>query len=128
MEEMFEGVKPMMKMAIKGSLLETYNKIMAQNSKYEKCHSKFHYRKIEKTFWKDFKAGVKQIDAKVPVFVELPKYEQDTDKSYVVKVGDETKEKVFPNNDLPAVSAVEVPKVGLERPDLIDYQSEKIED
>lgn len=128
MDEMFDNVKPMMRMALKGRLLEDYNKVMANNSKYEKCHSKLHHKKIEKMFWRDFKAGAKQINDKVPVFVELPKYEQDTDKSYVVKVGDETKEKVFPNSELPSSPSPSSPKISLERPDLIEYQSENSEE
>lgn len=99
-KELLEDMEPMLRLALKGKVLKDWNDILANNNKFRECHSKRNHKRIERILWKDVKDGFKQIDQKVPVFVELPKYSKETDESYAVEQVDETgkksKEVVFP--------------------------------
>ncbi|MBP3431767.1 MAG: hypothetical protein J6K39_02815 [Clostridia bacterium] len=72
---LLDGQQPMLRIALKGKLIKDCDDVFDSLEKYRKCHSKAFHRKARKTIFRDFKKGLTQINNKVDIYVELPKFE-----------------------------------------------------
>lgn len=94
MNEEIDKMDTMLRIALKGKLIKDCNEIFEKNDKYRLCHSKRFHKKVGRSIYKDFKAGLAEINEKVPVFIELPKYEKVGKNEYSV-TSSETVKKEF---------------------------------
>lgn len=75
-EQNLDGVPSMLKFSIKRKLIQEASDVLGFLMKRKQANPASFTRFATKTIMKDFKKGIRQINQKVPVYVELPKYEE----------------------------------------------------
>lgn len=78
MEErtLLEDTESMIRLKVKGKLIKDSEVLFEFLAQKEKALTGRFLRFTRRQLFKDFKRGIKQINKKIPVFVELPKYEE----------------------------------------------------
>lgn len=77
-KKFFDDVKSMVKLKYKGKLISDVDVIFGNLSRYKKVYlnidkwGKKYVKLVGKSVFKDFKAGMKRIDASIGAYVELP--------------------------------------------------------
>ncbi len=91
MEEEIELQETMERLKVKRQLIldvtELYEIFSKKIAVYKACgfYGKKFLNKSVKEIYKDFKKGVKQINEKIPVFIELPTYRKEGENMYSKK-------------------------------------------
>ena len=91
MEEEFELQETMERLKVKRQLVldvsELYELFSKKIAVYKTCglYGKRFLNKSLKEVYKDFKKGVKQINEKIPVFIELPTYKKEGENMFSKK-------------------------------------------
>lgn len=78
MEErgLLEDTESMIRLKVKGKLIKDSEVLFEFLAQKEKALTGRFLRFARRQLFKDFKKGIKQINKKIAVFVELPKYEE----------------------------------------------------
>lgn len=111
---LFEDTVSMKRLKIKGKLIKDVSMLFKSLSQYKEVlksyYGKKFRRKAERSVYKDFVKGLKGVNSKVPVFIELPKLkeygnggyteEKDSKKEAPVVDKDKPPEVVYENVDL----------------------------
>ena len=85
-----EEYTSMIRLQYKATLIEDCTQLFVILAKSQGCTPKKFRDCATKTILKDFKKGIKQINKKVPVFVEIPEYTEATKNSYAKTVAGES--------------------------------------
>ncbi len=131
MEEEFENndIEPMIKLKEKGNLIRYVTKLLCILSENTAVYTnlgrlgKRFRNKSVRTLYKDYKRGLSQINRKIPVYVELPKYQKEGDNMYSKTKVNNEKEFVVNLPDIP--SERENKKVENEKRSVITYEEDK---
>lgn len=107
--ELLEDTESMIRLKVKGKLMKDSELVFEFLAKKEGCLTKGFLRFARKQILKDFKKGIKQINKKIPVFVELPKYEEKAPGVY--QTGEELN--VGPEIQPSSREIVEIPSNGI---------------
>ncbi len=74
-KDLFDGTSSMERLKQKAKLIADCTRIFAGISKNDRVLSRRFKRKASRTLENDFMKGLKQIDKKIPVYIEMPKLE-----------------------------------------------------
>lgn len=89
-QSLFDNQAPMKRLSFKGKLIKDTLYLFQGISKYSQVltgrNGKKLRKKAERSLYKDFCAGLRNIDCKIPVYIELPKLEKYGNGSYVEKL------------------------------------------
>lgn len=77
-----EQYTSMIRLQYKSTLIEDCTQLFCVLAKSQGCTPKRFRDIATRTILKDFKKGLKQINKKIPVFVEVPEYAETTSSSY----------------------------------------------
>ena len=77
-----EEYTSMIRLQFKATLIEDCTQLFCILAKSQGCTPKQFRDCSTKTIMRDFKKGLKQINKKIPVFVEVPEYSECTPSSY----------------------------------------------
>lgn len=83
-KELLDNTESMIRLKVKSKLIKDVETVFEFLSKKEQCLTGRFLRFTRKQLFKDFKAGIKQINKKISVFVELPEYEEKGSGMYQV--------------------------------------------
>lgn len=88
----------MTRLQLKAQLIAQMNAVFVEIGRRPE-HSSWLFRyRAKRSIYKDFVEGLKQINKKVPVYVELPKLRDEGDGTYSEIEDDEVKEVVIPDD------------------------------
>lgn len=97
-EDLFEKTMSMKRLKAKAKLIKDVSSLFAGISKYKATfadcgtYGKLFKRKAVKTVYKDFVKGLKVINKKISVYVEMPKYKPEGDGAYSLHYDGEKKD------------------------------------
>lgn len=104
MEEknLLEDTKLMLRLQAKSKLIKDCETIFEFLSMKEKCLSKKFNKLSRKSIYKDFKNGLKKINKRMPVYVELPKIKSEGNGMYSMEEHSRKNKEIIVS-DYPAV-------------------------
>ena len=70
-KQLYEDTSSMMRLSQKSKLMKDCITVFSMLTQYAKCLDKRFLRLSRKTISKDYKKGLKQIEKKIPVYVEM---------------------------------------------------------
>lgn len=114
-KKFYDDIDSMIKLRVKSKMFADVNVVLADVAKMNKVYSILgrYAKRIKnlsvKEFYRDYKKGMKQINKKIPVFIELPTYEKKGD-GYVKKDGKSNDITIHP----PLTSSAPDTKIGYE--------------
>lgn len=85
-----EEYTSMIRLQFKATLIEDCTQLFCVLAKSQGCTPKRFRDIATRTILKDFKKGLKQINKKIPVFVEVPEYSECSPKSYSKTTAEES--------------------------------------
>lgn len=94
-KSVFSNAEPMIRLSEKAKLTKDVTEVFSGLSKNKevylslgRCGKRFR-NMVVKSIYKDAKKGMKKINSKIPVFIEMPKYESTGNGAWVEKHGKE---------------------------------------
>lgn len=116
-KDLFDGTVPMERLKQKAKLISDTIRVFSGISKYEKVLPRRFRKKAVTSLQSDFIKGLKQINKKIPVYIELPKLESCGNGMYK-EVDPKTKEPV--NNEI-HTTPCQSQLVASDTPKILDY-------
>lgn len=74
-KDLFDDTQPMLRLRLKAKLISDTTRVFSGLAKNERALHRSFIKACRRSLEKDFKKGLKNIDKKVPIFIELPKLE-----------------------------------------------------
>lgn len=108
--DFIDRIDSMKRLSVKGRLMCDCDHLFEELERYKSCVPKSFYRRSRRQIDKDYKEGIKQINKKIPVFIELPSLKKEGNGSYSKKFD---KKKIKTASDISAENEITYENVGL---------------